>query len=45
MTETEYIQFLSFWVNIHEPKTITEYITCLRACPSKEMTDTTEIPF
>jgi hypothetical protein len=45
MTENEYHHFLSFWVDIHEPKTITNYITCLKACPSKETIDATEIPF
>lgn len=45
MNATEYKDFVLFWIDIHQPKTIIEYISCLENCPSKEMIDETKLPF
>ena len=45
MTETEYKDFVLFWIDVQQPKNLKEYISCLKNCPSKETIDTTEIPF
>ena len=45
MTETEYKDFVLFWIDVHQPKNLKEYISCLKNCPSKETIDTTKLPF
>ena len=45
MTETEYQDFVLFWIDVHQPKTLIEYINYLKNCPSKETIDATKLPF